>query len=77
MKIFVFVVGLAAIASSCAWAQDNGSKGPYGQLPVYSAGSYAGLPPGADQRFDPTAHYWDYYRLEPGHGTDVDRTTPP
>jgi len=27
--------------------------------------------------FDSTAHYWDFYPLEPGHGIDVDRTTPP
>jgi hypothetical protein len=25
----------------------------------------------------PPAHYWDYYRLDPGHGMDVDRTMLP
>jgi len=36
---------------------------------------YFGTPDAAAQAA--TAHYWDYYRLDQGHGIDVDRTTLP
>ena len=76
MKKLVFAVGFMAIASSSAGAQNNGnSNGP--PTYYYSAESFEALPPTADQGFDPTAHYWDYYRVDPGHGIDADRTTPP
>jgi hypothetical protein len=80
VKKLVFAVGFMAVIASTAWAQNDGSsKGPNGYWPqyYYSANTYDAQPPGTGQAFDPTAHYWDYYRLDPGHGIDVDRTTPP
>ncbi len=74
VKKLVFAVGLMAITTLTAWAQNDGSRNGSA---YYSANTYAAQPPGADQGFDPTAHYWDYYPLHPGRGTDVDRTTPP
>jgi hypothetical protein len=75
VKKLAFAVVLMAVATSTAGAQNdaNGHRSAY----YYSADTYAPEPPGADQRFDPTAHYWDYYRVDQGHGIDVDRTTPP
>jgi hypothetical protein len=83
VKESFFAVGFIAVATSIAWAQNEGSSnGPYyGRGPefYYSGDSYAASPPGdaAHQGFDPTAHYWDYYRFDPDHGRDVDRATPP
>jgi hypothetical protein len=72
VKKLFFALGSLAVAVSTAWTQND--PGFY----------YFGTPDAAAQPespanygFDPTAHYWDYYRFEPGHGIDVDRTTPP
>ena len=82
MKKLIFAVGSMAVATSIAWAQNDGSpNAPDAHGPGFSyyGGSYAAPQPAspADYGFNPTAHYWDYYRLDPGHGIDVDRTTPP
>jgi hypothetical protein len=82
MKKLIFAVGFMAVATSTAWAQNDGAPNArYGHEPGFS---YYGGPHPAQQLaspayngFDPTARYWDYYRLDPGHGIDVDRTTPP
>jgi hypothetical protein len=82
VKKLVFAVGsIIAVATSTAWAQNDGfPHAPYGLKPGYY---YYGSPYTPEPTrlayygFDPTAHYWDYYRLDPGHGADVDRTTPP
>jgi hypothetical protein len=74
VKKLLFALGSVALATSSAWAQNDGSPNP-----PYFGSPYAAAQPAspADYGFDPTAHYWDYYRLDPGHGIDVDRTTPP
>ncbi len=79
MKNLLLALVATAFASLGAWAQNDGSNGASGRMPdyYYSADSYEAQPPGSDQRFDPIAHYWDYYRLDPGDGRDVDQTTPP
>jgi hypothetical protein len=82
VKKLFFALGSMAVATSIAWAQGDGSpNAPYSSDPgFYSYESpYAAADPTnpAYRSFDPTAHYWDYYGLEPGHGIDVDRTTPP
>jgi hypothetical protein len=77
VKKLVFAVGsFMAVATSTAWAQDDAfSNAPYSHEPgyYYYGSSYAPQPASpAYYGVDPTAHYWDYYRLDP-----VDRTTPP
>ncbi len=76
MKKLVLAVAATAIASLSAWGKNDGSNGPSGPMPgyYYFSDSYAAQPPNADQRFDPTAHYLDYYPLD---GRDVDQNTPP
>jgi hypothetical protein len=80
VKKLVFAVGFMAVAISTAWAQnDSFPNALYGYGPGFHEGPYA-VPQSANPAYygvDPTAHYWDYYRLDPGHGIDVDRTTPP
>jgi hypothetical protein len=78
VKKLVFAIGSMAVATSIAWAQNDGSpNGRYGFSYYGSAYAASEAASPADYGFDPTAHYWDYYRLDPGHGIDVDRTTPP
>jgi hypothetical protein len=82
VKKLFFALGSMAVATSTAWAQSDGSpNAPYSRdSGFYSSESpYVAADPTypAYRGFDPTAHYWDYYRLDPGHGIDVDRTTPP
>jgi hypothetical protein len=75
VKKLVIAIVLMAVATSTAVAQNDGSRKGHWSAYYYSAD--APQPPGADQSFDSTAHYWDYYRVDPDHGIDVDRTTPP
>jgi hypothetical protein len=82
VKKLVLAVGCMAVATSTAWALNGGSPNvAYGQGPgfYYDGGPYAAPQPAslAYYGFDPTAHYWDYYRLDLGHGIDVDQTTRP
>ena len=79
MKKLIFTVGFMAVVTSTAWAQNDGfPNGGHGPGFDYYARAYAAQLAGPDYYgFDPTGHYWDYYRLDPGHGIDVDRTTPP
>ena len=81
MKKLVFAVGSMAVATSTAWAQNDAfTNAPYGHEPgYYYYGSPHAPQPTSPAYYgvDPTAHYWDYYRLDPGHGIDVERTTPP
>lgn len=77
MKKLFFAVGFVAVATSTARAQNDSFWNDHRSASYYSADTYTAQPPMPDQGFDPTAHYWDYYRLDPGHGFDVDRTTPP
>jgi hypothetical protein len=81
VKKLLFAVGAMAVATSTAWGQNDGF--PYAPYDHESGYYYYGSPyppqPASPAYYgvDPTAHYWDYYRLDPGHGIDVDRTTPP
>jgi len=81
LKELVFAVGSIAIATSTAWAQNEGfPNAPYGHEPGYYYYASPYTPPPASPAYygvDPTAHYWDYYRIDPGRGIDADRTTPP
>jgi hypothetical protein len=79
VKNLFFALGSMAVFTSTAWAQNDGSPtAPYGHDPGFFESPSAARPANpAYYGFDPTAHYWDYYRVDPGHGIDVDRTTPP
>jgi hypothetical protein len=79
VKNLMFALGLMAVFASTAWAQNDGSlTAPHSYDPGFFGNPSTTRPTGsASYRFDPTAHYWDYYRVDPGHGIDVDRTTPP
>jgi hypothetical protein len=86
VKKLLFAVGFLAIATSTAWAQVYGYwSAPYGygasyyNYPVpypYAPQLYA-APPGyyGFYGFDPTAHNWDYYRVDqPGRGNNAEST---
>jgi hypothetical protein len=80
VKHLFFALGSLAVFTSTAWAQNGGPPtAPYDQDPEFFGSPSAAARPAspAYYGFDPTAHYWDYYRFDPGHGIDVDRTTPP